>query len=128
MDPSKSARIRDLIMAGTILVSVLILFAAVAFRSGVFGRSGGFTQESDESVSDNDSIPPRQIEKYVAVYRAMQRNHSLTVEQACAQQGLTVPAFRDIERKIERNDQLRNRVRDELQRKNSPPNPSRAAP
>src|SRR5579875_2419905 len=128
MEPSKSARIRDLIMAGTILVSVLILFAAVAFRSGAFGPSSAFTQDSDESVSDNDTVPPQQVEKYVAVYRAMQRNHSLTVEQACAQRGLTVPVFRGIERKIERNDQLRNRVRDELQRKNSPPNPSRTAP
>ena len=64
------------------------------------------------------AMPPRtraphlnEIEKYVAVYRAMQRNHSMTVEQAAAAQGLTVGAFRDLERRIESDDLSRDDAR-----------------
>jgi hypothetical protein len=45
-----------------------------------------------------------EIKKYVAVYIAMQRNHSLTIEQAAAAQGLTVAAFRELEQRIERDE------------------------
>jgi hypothetical protein len=54
---------------------------------------------------------PDDIEKYVAVYRAMQRNHSMTVEQATAAQGLTMPAFRDLEQRIESDDLARDDAR-----------------
>jgi len=101
-------------MAATILVAVLLLFVMVAIRSGAIGQGRSFTQDSSDGPGDDDSIPPRQIEQYVAVYRAMQRNHSLTIEQACAQQGLTVSAFRAIEHKVERNDQVQTRVREAL--------------
>jgi hypothetical protein len=69
----------------------------------------------DEAAADEDTVSPRQVKQYVGVYRAMQHNHRLTVEQACAQQGLTISAFREIERKIEHNDQLRDEVRRQLQ-------------
>jgi hypothetical protein len=42
-----------------------------------------------------------EIKKYVAVYIAMQRNHSLTIEQAPAAQGLTVAAFHELEQPID---------------------------
>lgn len=52
-----------------------------------------------------------QIEKYVAVYRAMQRDHSMTIEQAAAAQGFTVAAFRDLEQRIESDDLSRDQAR-----------------
>lgn len=69
---------------------------------------GGGDATADKGAS------PEQIEKYVAVYRAMQRNHNLTVEQAAAAQGLTVGAFRELERRIESDDAARDAARNAL--------------
>jgi hypothetical protein len=120
MERSKATGLRDLLMAATILLAVAALFAVVIAKPGWFGNATGVSQEAQDEPDDEDSVPSKQIQQYVAVYRAMQRDHSLTVEQACGREGLTVPAFRDIERKIERNDQIRNQVRGELQAKGAP--------
>jgi hypothetical protein len=66
--------------------------------------------DSGDATLDKGASPD-QIEKYVAVYRAMQRNHSMTIEQATAAQGLTVAAFRDLERRIESDDLARDDAR-----------------
>jgi hypothetical protein len=65
-------------------------------------------QAEEEGVSHDE------IQKYVGVYRAMQRNHQLTVEQAAATHGLTLQAFRDLEQRIERNEEARDEARREL--------------
>jgi len=70
-------------------------------------------QDDDDSgdVTADKGASPDQIERYVAVYRAMQRNHSMTVDQAAASQGLSVGAFRDLERRIESDDLARDDAR-----------------
>jgi hypothetical protein len=71
-------------------------------------------QDDDDDSGDttpDKGASPDEIEKYVAVYRAMQRNHSMTIEQATAAQGLTVAAFRDLERRIESDDLARDDAR-----------------
>ncbi len=120
MEASRAARFRDFLTSAIILIAVAALFAVVGVKAGWFGNAAGISQEAQDEPDDQDSLPSKQIEQYVAVYRAMQRDHSLTVEQACSREGLTVSAFRDIESKIERNDQIRNRVRTELQAKGTP--------
>lgn len=75
--------------------------------------------QDDDDDDSADTTPdkgasPDEIEKYVAVYRAMQRNHSMTVAQAAAAQGLTVAAFRDLERRIESDDLARDDARHAL--------------
>jgi hypothetical protein len=69
----------------------------------------------DEDAGDENEVPPAEIDKYIEVYKATQRDHSLTVEQAAAQQGLTLEAFRQLENKIEQDDSAREHVRDALQ-------------
>ncbi len=69
----------------------------------------------DDSDSDEIEVPPGDIEKYVAVYRAMQRDRTLTVDQAATQNGLTLQTFRDLESRVERDDAALQRARDELQ-------------
>ena len=69
----------------------------------------------DDDDSDDGDIAPSAVEKYVAIYRDMQQNRSLTVEQAAAKEGLSLAAFRDLEQKIEKDDGARQHVRDELQ-------------
>lgn len=71
-------------------------------------------QNDDDDTGDStagNGASPDEIQKYVAVYRAMQHNHSMTVQQAAAAQGLTVAAFRDLERRIESDDLARDDAR-----------------
>jgi hypothetical protein len=70
-------------------------------------------------------VAPADVEKYINVYKAMQRNHSLTVDQASAQQGLTVRQFRDLEIRIQRDGALREQVRRALRKAGEP---SKSAP
>ena len=76
-------------------------------------RDRRFAQD-DDSGADTD-IAPDQVQKYIAVYKDMQRDRGLTVEQAAAKEGLTLSAFRDLEQKIERDEPTRDHVRAELQ-------------
>jgi hypothetical protein len=68
----------------------------------------------DETDDEEKDVPTSQVDKYISVYEAMQKDHSLTVEQAASKQGLTVAQFRQLENRIERDDMLRERVRKAL--------------
>jgi hypothetical protein len=69
----------------------------------------------DDNDSDEIEVSPGDIERYVAVYKAMQRDRTLTVDQAATQNGLTLQTFRDLESRVERDDAALERARDELQ-------------
>jgi hypothetical protein len=71
------------------------------------------TQESANSEDDHE-VAPEQVEKYIAVYRAMQHDRSLTVERAAAEQGMTLEAFRQLENRVQRDDTAMEHVRDAL--------------
>jgi hypothetical protein len=79
------------------------------------GSTAGIARRSGRSpivlAQANENIPPAQLNKYIAVYKAMQHNHSLTVEQAAATQGLTLRQFRDVEQRVESNDVARQTAR-----------------
>jgi hypothetical protein len=80
--------------------------------AGVRGRDGAIAQDDDNNQTD---IPPESIAKYVAVYRDMQRDRTLTVKQAAAKEGMPMAQFRNLEGQIERDESARQQVRDELQ-------------
>jgi hypothetical protein len=75
-----------------------------------------------EPAADDDDkdVPTSQVDKYINVYEAMQKDHNLTVEQAASKQGLTVAQFRQLENKIESDDTLRERVRKALRHAANP--------
>ncbi|HTR61625.1 MAG TPA: hypothetical protein VMH37_07950 [Candidatus Binataceae bacterium] len=79
--------------------------------------SRAFIAQDDDVTSDENDVAPQDVDKYIKVYQAMQHDRNLTVEQATAQQGITVSQFRTMEDKIERNDALREHVRDALKPK-----------
>ncbi len=84
-----------------------------------------------ESAADETEVPPKQMNKYIAAYIAMQKDRSLTAEQAASRQGLTLREFREIEGRVERNELLRERVRDALSeaaRERSRPAPGSGRP
>jgi hypothetical protein len=76
-------------------------------------------EPSDDSGEDKD-VPTSQVDKYISVYEAMQKDRNLTVDQAAPQQGLTVEQFRALENKIEADDTLRERVRKALRHAANP--------
>jgi hypothetical protein len=84
-------------------------------------------QDSDDSIPDEDAVPTAQVDKYIAVYSAMQKNHSLSVEQAASRQGLSVEEFRALEDKIERNPTVHERVLDALKTSASGPKAANSA-
>lgn len=74
----------------------------------------------DDTDDDDKDVPTGQVDKYINVYEAMQKDHNLTVEQAASRQGLTVAQFRELEGRIERDDTLRERVRKALRHAANP--------
>lgn len=70
---------------------------------------------SQNSDADENEVSTDEIQKYVSVYKAMQRNRSLTIEQAAAAQGLTLEQFRQLENRVQRDDAALQQARDELQ-------------
>lgn len=87
---------------------------ALALPEPLTARPAWDVAQDDDDESPADEVSPSQLDSYVNVYRAMQRDRTMTVAQATAQQHMTVAQFRDIEAKIERDGVLRERVRREL--------------
>ncbi len=72
-----------------VLQATLSTFADA--RGAVMPTAPSLAQEHPQE--DENEVAPEKIEKYIAVYRAMQRNHSLKIGQAAATQGLSIDAF-----------------------------------
>jgi hypothetical protein len=68
----------------------------------------------NSNAAENE-VSTEEVEKYVSVYKAMQRNRSLTVDQAAAAKGLTLEQFRHLEDRVQRDDAALQQARDELQ-------------
>jgi hypothetical protein len=86
----------------------------------ILSASESRTLQTTADEDDDKDVPPVQVDKYVSVYRSMQKDHGLTVEQAASKQGMTVTQFRSLEDKIERDDTLRERVRTALRKAANP--------
>ena len=118
-------------LSALIAATVLVICAAIAIPKAratsasptplTVIASGTGTVQTEADEDDDKDVPPGQVDKYVSVYRSMQKDHGLTVEQAASKQGMTVTQFRSLEDKIERDDTLRERVRTAL-RKAAKPN------
>lgn len=114
---SSHGPVRRAVGAPAMLLGVAALGMAVLTpsipRIGPLGATAATLAQDDNGgdATADKGASPEQIEKYVAVYRAMQRNHSMTVEQAAAAQGLTVSAFRQLEQRISRDDLSRDTAR-----------------
>jgi hypothetical protein len=63
-----------------------------------------------QELGEDKPVSPADVQKYIAVYSAMQRNHQLTVEQAASRQGMTLLQFRSLEFRIERDPAAHERV------------------
>jgi hypothetical protein len=114
------------------LISLLALLACLglamtpATGAERRGPGSGFAAPAGIVVAqaEEEGVSHDEIQKYVAVYRAMQHDRRLTVEQAAETQGLTLQAFRDLEQRIERDDAARDEARQELMESARQPTPS----
>ena len=70
-------------------------------------------QEADDSEAEQ--VTPSELELYIDVYTAMQADHDLTLDAALAQKGTPLAQFRNIERRVQKQERLVRKVRDALQ-------------
>lgn len=106
-----------------------VLLGGLSLRSlefaGLANLRGPEQEAQEDQGAEEAEVPPDQVQKYINVYQAMQHDHSLTVEQAASRQGLSLEAFRELESKVERDDMVREHVRQALANRSStdsPPN------
>jgi len=107
------------VLAAALYLSLTI--GGLNLRSFDVAGAVGFApqQDAQEEGPDEAEVPPDQVQKYINVYRSMQRDHNLTIEQAAGRQGMSVTAFRELESKVERDDLVREHVRQSLANKSS---------
>ena len=109
------------IVAASILCAIPTLASAATLVQGpICSRMSPPFDPSlaqEEASEDDTPIPADQVNKYIAVYAAMQRDHSVTVDQAASKQGLSVAQFRDLEDRIERNPVVHEHVMESLKSK-----------
>lgn len=117
-------RQRNLVPAAPVLIIVILSLQAPKGSPSTFPDQPFHAQlptsrmpliiGQNDDAGENE-VPTDEIEKYVSVYKAMQRNRTLTVDQAAAAQGLTIEQFRQLENRMQRDDAALQQARDELQ-------------
>jgi len=73
-----------------------------------------FAQEVDPEEAPTPSVSEAELKTYIAVYTAMQADHGLTLESAIQPHGMSLEAFRDLERRIQNEPRFVERVRQAL--------------
>lgn len=75
----------------------------------------GTRQQAEEPLpAPTPTVSEAELERYIAVYQAMHGNHSLTIDEAVRPHGMTVEEFRALERRVQENHRLVERVREAL--------------
>jgi len=121
---TRASRLRDLISPSSRSLALAVATAAlgIILSSSLPSYQASATAyrvpprvAQEASDLDETEVSPAQLEKYVAVYKAMQRDRSLSVEAAAAQNGMTLDAFRALESQVQRDEAALQRAREELQ-------------
>jgi hypothetical protein len=73
-----------------------------------------YAQEMPIEEAEPEVVSDDELNLYIEVYGAMQLDHSLTIDDALRSHGMTVEAFRDLERRIQEKERLVTRVREAL--------------
>lgn len=85
-------------------VIALLAVTFVTFRP----HAQEVTAEEPPPVSD------KEVDTYIAVYKAMQADHGLTIEEAIQPHALSLEEFRHIERRVQDDPRLVDKVRESL--------------
>jgi hypothetical protein len=91
------------------LVTLLLVLAVAGVLATVFRPQAEEVGESEPpSVSESD------LQLYITVYAAMQEDHDLTIENAIKSHQISLDDFRQLERRIQGQPRLVERVRQAL--------------
>jgi gas vesicle protein len=98
------------------MVKILILLAAIGATTGLVLSPSRppVAQEAEEDEDSSSGVKETEVELYIAVYKAMQANHQLTIEEALKPHNTSLEQFRSIERRVQKQQRLVDRVREEL--------------
>jgi hypothetical protein len=100
-------------MASRFYGAVLGISAAGILAGALFFGLRPQAQEVEEG--DADHVSANELALYIDAYTAMQADHDLTLEAILAQKGTSLEQFRNIERRVQKQDRLVRKVRDALQ-------------
>jgi hypothetical protein len=92
-------------MIGAALVGGMLLGTAL-----IAVRPQAQETESEEPAD----VTEAEVELYIDVYAAMQEDHALMIEQVLATRQVTLEQFRSIERRVQQQQRLVDRVREAL--------------
>jgi hypothetical protein len=100
-----------------ILYAIPVLLGAFSVMSHAPDETPQQFVQNEEVVDEQpgpDDVTDEQLQTYIAVYSAMQLDHSLTLEDALTPHELTLEEFRSIERRVQTKSRLVAKVRDAL--------------
>jgi len=72
-------------------------------------------QAQEAGESEAEQVTSSELDLYIDVYTAMQADHDLTIDAILAQRGVPLAQFRNIERRVQKQERLVRKVRDALQ-------------
>ena len=93
-------------------VGIGIVVAAL----GAFGIWNTADHGGAQEIEDNEApkVRPDELELYIKVYKALQDDHDLTIENALPPYHTSLDDFRQIERRIQNDPRLVDKVRESL--------------
>jgi hypothetical protein len=96
------------------IIGMILGVAAVGVLVGalVFGLRPQAQEAGEEEQSEK--VTPEELNLYISVYTAMQADHDLTLDTLLAQKNVPLEQFRNIERRIQKQDRLVEKVREAL--------------
>jgi hypothetical protein len=93
-----------------------IRFLSLFVVLGAFGAMVAVFRPAAEEVDDSNTqtVSESDVQMYVKVYEAMQDDHDLTIDEAIKPYHISLDEFRHVERRIQNQPRLVDRVRDAL--------------
>jgi hypothetical protein len=96
-----------------VLLSGAVLLVGLSFQFVPHGQHAQSNTEAEEE-EETPGVTESELELYIEVYKAMQSNHALTIEEALKSHGLSLETFRNTERRIQKEQRYVERVRKAL--------------
>lgn len=97
-----------LVLLGAVLATIVLESSELAPITEDVVEAPLGVDEDNRRVSDDE------LETYIDVYRTMQTDHSLNIDQVVGNYNLTVKEFRSLERRIQNDSTYVERVREAL--------------
>ena len=93
---------------------LLLAFGTLGVLLAVFHFDIGFLQAEETDVNEPPAVSEADLQMYIKVYSAMQDDHDLIIDSAIKPYDVTLDDFRQIERRIQGEPRLVERVRQAL--------------